>query len=520
MTSIIAETALALSGSAELSILGKATLMLLLGLTAVALARRARASVRHLALAATFASLLGLPLVFITVPGVTIAVPVSHAVAVPRTLAAPIAHTQPTLASTPATSALPSVSWPTLIRWAWIVGATLLAMQLAVGLARVRRIRRNGLPWPESRALAQSVAAECGVHRRIEILLHEDLPAPLTFGVWRPAIILPANARHWSDADLQRALVHELEHVRRCDWLSQLTARAVCACYWFHPLVWMAWRRLCLEAERACDDAVVRSAESTEYAEQLVQLARQMSVTAVHPAPGMAQRSDLSARISALLDGNQRRGRAGFIATVSAISVACLLVAAVAPIRAIAQSTTSSTAKQRRHSPLDRALFEAACEGDTSDINALLSAGASVNAVLEGDGTPLIGAARNGRFDTVRMLLDRGADPNLPSEGDGNPLIMAANRGYANVVALLLDRGARIDEMVPGDENALIQASGSGKLEVVKLLVARRADANARVWVEGAPEQPGGEWRSALNMARKGRHDAVVAYLLSIGARE
>ena len=26
--------------------------------------------------------------------------------------------------------------------------------------------------------------------------------------------------------------------------------RVVAAGYWFHPLAWVAWRRLCLEAER------------------------------------------------------------------------------------------------------------------------------------------------------------------------------------------------------------------------------------------------------------------------------
>jgi beta-lactamase regulating signal transducer with metallopeptidase domain len=40
--------------------------------------------------------------------------------------------------------------------------------------------------------------------------------------------------------------------------------------YWFHPLVWMAWRQLALEAERSCDDAVLRRSEGTVYADQLV----------------------------------------------------------------------------------------------------------------------------------------------------------------------------------------------------------------------------------------------------------
>jgi beta-lactamase regulating signal transducer with metallopeptidase domain len=43
--------------------------------------------------------------------------------------------------------------------------------------------------------------------------------------------------------------------------------------YWFHPLVWIAWRRLGLEAEHASDDAVLREADATAYADQLVALA-------------------------------------------------------------------------------------------------------------------------------------------------------------------------------------------------------------------------------------------------------
>jgi beta-lactamase regulating signal transducer with metallopeptidase domain len=46
--------------------------------------------------------------------------------------------------------------------------------------------------------------------------------------------------------------------------------RAVCAMFWFHPLVWLASRRHALEAERACDDAVVQDAGNEDYAEQLV----------------------------------------------------------------------------------------------------------------------------------------------------------------------------------------------------------------------------------------------------------
>jgi bla regulator protein BlaR1 len=244
----------------------------------------------------------------------------------------------------------------------------------------------------------------------------------------------------------------------------------------------------------------------------------------------MANRSDLSTRISAILDGSQRRGRVGVQAAALAISVASILVLAIAPVRAVSRSSpttevagqetrSSNPVKPRKVSPIDRALFEAAENGDTSSIDQLLTAGANINCAIDGDGSPLIGAARNGHVVAVRLLLERGADPNLPVPGDGNPLIMAAREGHVEVVALLLDRGASIDQMVPDDENALIQASGSGHLPVVKLLVTRGADVNARVWVEGSGNSKG-EWRSPLSMARKGRHGDTVAFLLSAGARE
>src|SRR5262249_30933974 len=184
-------------------------------------------------------------------------------------------------------------------------GALLLLAQLAVDLRRLYRTRREGLLWLERRELMQSLASECGVRRKVEVLLHEGIPGPLTFGLWRPAILLPAEACEWNEADLRRALVHELEHVRRGDWAIQLAARATCILYWCHPLVWVALRRLGLEAERAADDAVVRSAEHTEYAEQLVLLAGRLSKQQTQPALGMANRSDLSARVFALLDDRQ-----------------------------------------------------------------------------------------------------------------------------------------------------------------------------------------------------------------------
>jgi beta-lactamase regulating signal transducer with metallopeptidase domain len=527
----------------EVSLLVKATVVLALGLAAAAAARRARASVRHVWIAATLGSLALLPVVAVMAPDLPIQVPERYASLAPSS-ASPRVTTDERAALIPeansgpvsrenAASRLPS--WPALVRGVWLGGAALALAALALSLVRVRRIRQHGLPRPDLMALTQSLAREARVRQPIDVLEHEIVPAPLTCGFWRPAIVLPLDAREWSDADLRRALVHEIEHVARGDWAVQVAARAICAVYWFHPLVWVAWRGLCLEAERACDDAVVRSADRADYADQLVLLARRFAAPAA--MLGMANRSDLSARVRALLDERQRRGSASAMTAAAALMAAVVVVGTIAPVRAVAPpqdppreqdrvfayTRGGRTEPQRRKEPgrasaVDRALLEAAGDGDLAGIDKLLQAGANVNARVEGDGSPLIAASRANRLAAVKLLLDRGADPNLGVEGDGAALIAASREGALSVMTLLLDRGANIELIVPGDENALINAAASGHLDAVKLLVARGANVNSQVWVEG-PEGKG-TWRTPLSEARRERQSDVAAFLIASGARD
>ena len=563
----------------ELDILMKVTMVLLLGLIATRLAARARASVRYLLLASTLGALIALPLAAALAPDLVVAIQLPQPTdpgAAPANAGASARAQAPVrpegLLSSAAASfdgaragwqASTGMSVPAALRLLWAAGAVLLLAFLANALRQVRAVRRSGIPWLAGQTAAQALARESGIRRPLTVILHEDLPAPVTFGWSRPTIVLPMDARDWSESDLRRAFVHELEHVRRGDWPMQLAARAICAGYWFHPLVWVAWRQLCLESERACDDAVVNRAEQADYAEQLVTLAERLARSQAQPVLSMANRSDLSVRVRAVLDRTQLRGRAGASLVAATVAAASVFVLALAPVRVAAvpdqrantggRRATGNDVERASTRALNVALVEAAQKGDVDEVTALLNEGVDVNAVVRGDGTALLVAARHGRSDLVRLLLDRGADANIGVEGDGNPLIMAASRGHRDIVTmlldrgadvnaavagdgnalimagrhgqldlvtLLLDRGAIIDQVVPGDENALITASGAGYLDVVRLLVGRGANVNARVWAEqGWPDRQG-EWRTPLSMARRGGHASVVKYLQSVGAIE
>jgi TonB family protein len=321
------EAVLALSNSVAAWIVVKATIILLLGLLAAVLLRGSRAAVRHALLAATFAVLLLLPLASVVAPPVRIGM---------RTATLPLAGSITRLNHiTHPPDAPRQPSWPplsTLLLWGWMAGSALILLPVAIGLWQVRGLRRSALPWLQGQPLVDALARDLGIDRRIQPLLHEALPGPMTCGVLHPAIVLPKDAGSWNRADLTRALIHELEHVRRNDWAIRSLARIVCTFYWFHPLAWMAWRRLELEAERSCDDAVLAQSEAIEYADQLVGLARRVSHS---PLLAMANRADLSVRVNAVLDSRQRRGRTGTLALIL-VSAAAMLVLSIAPVRMVA----------------------------------------------------------------------------------------------------------------------------------------------------------------------------------------
>ena len=214
------------------------------------------------------------------------------------------------LPAPPAVPQPPKLTAAALAAGAWIAGSLAFLLPVLAGAWRLRALCRSAKRWVQGQSAVNELARASGIGRPVELLLHDSLPGPMTCGILRPKLVLPSDAETWLEEELNRAIVHELEHVRRGDWLVQCVARAVCALYWFHPLVWVAWRRLSLEAERSCDDAVLGGFESTAYATQLVALAQRMRA-AKSPVPAMANRSDLSTRVRSVLDSRVRRGRAG-----------------------------------------------------------------------------------------------------------------------------------------------------------------------------------------------------------------
>jgi bla regulator protein blaR1 len=353
----------------------KATIVVLLALAAARGARARAAAVRHLLFAAAFGVLLLLPIASLVAPSFRVAVrlPAQSGIA-PAALDALGALDQSIAHSTSPAAAVPPPlsSWrpspSAILTVIWMSGAVLCLVPAIGGLWQLRRLRRTALPWREGAALVDELRSDMGIARGLEVVLHEAAAGPLTCGVITPAIVLPVDACEWTPDHFRRAVIHELEHVRRADWLTQCAARAICAAYWFHPAVWIAWRRLCLEAERAADDAVLRRVEETpaeaaEYADQLVALAARLSGGSRSPVLAMASGHDLAVRVRAVLDTRQWRGRAGVRWVALTGGLASLLIATMSPLRIVAVAQTPAATAQTAAAKFDAATIKP-CSAD------------------------------------------------------------------------------------------------------------------------------------------------------------
>ncbi|MCI0684711.1 MAG: S41 family peptidase [Gemmataceae bacterium] len=222
-----------------------------------------------------------------------------------------------------------------LFGWAIGAGCFLTMIVLAfIGLhGRVRGAAT--MDAGELRDLMSQLAAELGIRRRIRLLEGGQRAMPMTWGVFRPSLLLPADAATWSAERRRVVLLHELGHVARWDCLTHLLGHVARCVYWFHPLAWWALARQRQEQEKACDDLVVtRGTAAQDYAEHLLSITAQLPPGYFAPALalGMARSSRLHGRLVALLDAARSRRplRGRMLAALALLALGLLAPAASA----------------------------------------------------------------------------------------------------------------------------------------------------------------------------------------------
>jgi beta-lactamase regulating signal transducer with metallopeptidase domain len=332
----------------------KTSLIVVVALAASAMLGRRSAAVRHFVLAAALACAAATPALRLIAPAwqaTSAWLPTSRMVLIDR----PLSVLDESASSTPSTggrTAADAFSRAAVARSfgiIWITGVAASLFMLAVGLGRLAWLasRARRVTGGPSMAIADDISRGFGLRRPPALLLSDHPSLLVTWGAWRPKVLLPAEASGWPDDRIRIVLAHELAHVRRGDWLVQIAAEILRSAYWFNPLVWLACQRLRLESERACDDAVLGlGVDGSEYATELVTLARSFRSArqAFVPAAAIARPSSLERRVRAMLNAQLNRDPITRSASIAAALVLTAVTVVVAGFGASAQSQFGSVA--------------------------------------------------------------------------------------------------------------------------------------------------------------------------------
>lgn len=232
-------------------------------------------------------------------------------------------------------------AWAVYLFAAWALIALIALFRVGLGLVHLWRLRSSCrlVEVEKLSPVLQDAIRECAGGRRVELCASSRVQSPAAVGLFKPAVIIPAwLLEELSPAELNHVLLHEFAHLRRRDDWTNLVQKIIKAVCFFHPAVWWIERRVSLEREMACDDAVLaRTEDPRSYAECLMLLTEKnllrRSLALAQAAVGRLRHTSL--RIVRILAHNQHAKRTGGWKLVTFVSASmaglCIIGIAAAP---------------------------------------------------------------------------------------------------------------------------------------------------------------------------------------------
>ena len=198
-------------------------------------------------------------------------------------------------------------NWETktdLLLYIWTIGALVMLVRFMFGLYRIHQLRRSAVAADDSyQAICRRLARQLDINRPVTVCFSDRVASPISFGWLSPYILIPRklNLEHF-----ELVAAHELAHVQRLDWLTNLFSHLVGIIFFFHPIYHFLNRELVHLRERICDDWVIQLTGSRKnYAQCLLDLVRHRD-RAIPLALSLNQPSQLESRIDAILKSNRR----------------------------------------------------------------------------------------------------------------------------------------------------------------------------------------------------------------------
>lgn len=187
----------------------------------------------------------------------------------------------------------------------WLGGVTILLLRLALSLGWINHIRTNAIPHPELQSTLDQIIQRLQLKVQPEASTSGLVPSPLTIGHLKPLILFPVGIiNQLNPNEVEAILTHELAHIVRRDYLSNLIQSFIETLFYYHPITWWISRIVRTERENRADDlAVSWCGDQLGYAKALMTVQEMQVQSTPSLAIGFASRKGaMLARIQRILN--------------------------------------------------------------------------------------------------------------------------------------------------------------------------------------------------------------------------
>ena len=164
-------------------------------------------------------------------------------------------------------SKTPSLIWMILFG-IWTIGILAMILLVLRSSFRLHQIKQSSLPLQnhEVRKLYKKCLEEMHITKDIPIYSTAFLKSPVITGLFRPRIYLPIHLiSDYKTDKIRYMLLHELQHYRYKDNISNYLLLLAGIFYWFNPLIWLTAKAMRNDREIACDSAVLNILDTNSY---------------------------------------------------------------------------------------------------------------------------------------------------------------------------------------------------------------------------------------------------------------
>ena len=182
----------------------------------------------------------------------------------------------------------------------WCAGIILIALFFVISYLRCLIEFRTALPVHHH--YVEKWLAKRPSKRPILVKQSDRISAPLTYGIFRPVILMPKKMDWKNEKQLQYVLSHEYVHIYRYDTVTKLIATLALCIHWFNPFVWVMYILFNRDIELACDESVIRQfGEKSKSAYSLMLINMEAAKSGLLPFCNNFSKNAIEERITAVM---------------------------------------------------------------------------------------------------------------------------------------------------------------------------------------------------------------------------